>query len=177
MTTSLADRFLSLPLTQDGRHSLCTAAGPGEEPDAAEWSGLQGARVQNQLPRARLYLEERGCWRHLHRVGPPLSVLIALLVLNSCISRPVQNLCATCMFVQSDSLQNRDSWRSAFCRIPQSSIIWLVPGRPCRTASIITTCLGSQPAQVIRPGCLWMQLRSQLSRASLLTLRRNICVR
>lgn len=34
---------------QDGRDSVCAAAGSGEEPDAVERSGLQGSRVQDQL--------------------------------------------------------------------------------------------------------------------------------
>lgn len=43
---------------QDGCNSVRAAAGPGEEQDAAQWSGYEGSRIQNQFPRSVLHPEK-----------------------------------------------------------------------------------------------------------------------
>ncbi len=53
---------------QDGRHSVCAAAGPGEEPNAVERSGLQSSRVQDQLPCLGQHPSQRGRRWYLHWV-------------------------------------------------------------------------------------------------------------
>lgn len=54
--------------SQHGGDRVCAAVGSGEKPDAAQRSGLQGPRVQDESARRGQHPSQRGCRWHLHRV-------------------------------------------------------------------------------------------------------------